>query len=145
MLRLNLSAQPSWVEPIPGVRLLLRPLSTTVMGEAREDPIMDGLSEATPRRELSITLGKALARTAILEWTGVGDEAGEPLPVTPAGVDALLELFPIFEWWQLHYVQPALSLDAEKNGSGLSLTGTSAGASPTALPAPDDAQSVPPS
>lgn len=145
MIRLSLSAEPRWLEPLPGLRILVRPLSTTVMGDAREDPIMEGLTEESPRRELAVRLGKALARAAILEWEGVGDEAGEPLPVTPAAVDALMELFPVFEFWQLHYVQPALTLDAEKNGSGPLPTGTSEGVDPTAAPAASAVPSAPPS
>jgi hypothetical protein len=46
---------------------------------------------------------------------------------SPAGIDALLEVWPIFEAFQAAYVSKGLLLDAEKNVSALSPTGTSAG------------------
>lgn len=49
------------------------------------------------------------------DWEGVGDEDGKPLPLTPEGIDALLELWPIFEAFQSTYIAGALILDAEKN------------------------------
>ena len=49
------------------------------------------------------------------DWEGVGDEDGKPLLLTPEGIDALLELWPIFEAFQTKYIAGALILDAEKN------------------------------
>ena len=60
---------------------------------------------------------------------------GSPALVTPAGIDALLEVWPIFEAFQAVYVSKGLLLDAEKNVSAPSPTGTSAGATATARPA----------
>jgi hypothetical protein len=45
----------------------------------------------------------------------VGDAEGKPLSVTPDGIDALLEIWPIFEAFQTRYIAGALILDAEKN------------------------------
>jgi hypothetical protein len=53
----------------------------------------------------------------------------------PAGIDALLEVQPIFEAFQAIYVAKGLLLDAEKNASAPSPSGTSAGATATAQPA----------
>ena len=69
------------------------------------------------------------------DWEGVGDADGNPVPVTPEGIDALLEVWPIFEAFQAVYVSKGLLLDAEKNASAPSPTGTSAGATATARPA----------
>ena len=52
-----------------------------------------------------------------------------------AGIDALLEVWPIFEAFQAVYVSKGLLLDAEKNASAPSPTGTSAEATATARPA----------
>ena len=49
--------------------------------------------------------------------------------------DALLDVWPIFEAFQLTYVSKGLLLEQEKNASALSPTGPSAGASDTAKPA----------
>jgi hypothetical protein len=90
-------------------------------------------------------MAKALARLVVLDWEGVGDEAGEPLPVTPEGIDALLDILPLFEAFQLRYVSKGLLLEQEKNGSAPSPNGTSAGATGTAAPAPEPVASAPPS
>ena len=82
-----------------------------------------------------LAMAKALARSAILDWEGIGDAEGEPLPVSPDAVDALLDIWPIFEAFNLLYVSRGMLLDAEKNGSAPLPTGTSVGAKATARPA----------
>ena len=57
------------------------------------------------------------------------------MPVTPEGIDALLEVWPVFEAFQASYMAKGLLLDAEKNASAPSPSGTSAGATATARPA----------
>ncbi|HEV8034934.1 hypothetical protein [Yoonia sp.] len=37
---------------------------------------------------------------AIKDWTGAGDEKGDPVPVSPAGINALLDIWPLFEAFQ---------------------------------------------
>ena len=46
---------------------------------------------------LALAMAKAVARRAVLDWEGVGDAMSQPLPVTPEGIDALLEIWPVFE------------------------------------------------
>ena len=58
---------------------------------------------------------RRLARLAILEWEGVGDAEGKPMPVTPEGVDALIDLWPMADAFERLYLGPALLLDDEKN------------------------------
>ena len=70
----------------------------------------------------------------MLDWEGVGDDAGDVVPVSPEGVDALLEIWPVFEAFQTQYVAKGLILDAEKNVSAPLPNGPSAGASGTARP-----------
>ena len=80
-------------------------------------------------------MAKALARRAVLDWEGVGDADGDPLPVSPEGIDALLDVWPVFEAFQTGYVAKGLMLEQEKNASAPSPNGPSAGATPTARPA----------
>jgi len=40
---------------------------------------------------------EALAERAILDWEDVGDADYNPTPVTPEGIAALLDIWPIFE------------------------------------------------
>ncbi len=135
MIRLNLTATPQWLDLAPGLRLLVGPLTTALMVSARADPAIETLPDTASPEELALAMAKAVARRAVLEWEGVGDEAGNLLPVTPGGIDALLEIWPVFEAFQTQYVARGLILDAEKNVSAPLPTGPSAGATATARPA----------
>jgi len=71
----------------------------------------------------------------VLAWEGVGDAAGTPIEPSPEAIDALLDIWPIFEAFQLVYVSKGLLLEQEKNASAPSPSGNSAGARATATPA----------
>ena len=88
-------------------------------------------------------MAKSVARRAVLDWEGVGDAMGQPLPVTPEGIDALLEIWPVFEAFQTQYVAKGLILDAEKKDFAPSPTGVSAGATGIARPARLPARTAP--
>ena len=135
MLRLDLTSEPRWLDLGHGVRLRTAPLTTALMVAARSDPAVEALPDTASDEERALVFAKAIARRAVTEWEGVGDADGNPVPVTPAGIDALLEVWPIFEAFQAVYVSKGLLLDAEKNASAPSPTGTSAGATATARPA----------
>ena len=121
MLRLNLSTEPRWLDLGHGVRLLVEPLTTAIMLAARSDPAIVAAAVEADRDtvhsndDLARIVAKAVARIVVKDWEGVGDEDGKPLPLTPEGIDALLELWPIFEAFQTKYIAGALILDAEKN------------------------------
>jgi len=121
MLRLNLSNEPSWLDLGHGVRLFVEPLTTAVMLAARSDPailaatqVAEG-EDSPSNDDLARIVAKAVARIVVQDWEGVGDAEGKPLSVTPDGIDALLEIWPIFEAFQTRYIAGALILDAEKN------------------------------
>jgi len=132
MIRLNLTAAPAWLTLAPGLRLYVAPLTTALMVSARADPAIEDLPDTATQEELALTMAKAVARRAVLDWEGVGDDAGEVVPVTPEGIDALLEIWPVFEAFQTQYVAKGLILDAEKNVSAPLPSGPSAGAIGTA-------------
>ena len=134
MLRLNLAREPYWLDLGHGVRLHVEPLTTALMMAARADPAVEALPETAGQDQLALAMAQAVARRAVLDWEGVGDAEGNPLPVTPEGVTALLEVWPIFEAFQLGYVAKGLVLEQEKNVSAPSPSGTSAGATATAKP-----------
>ena len=143
MIRLNLTAAPHWLELVPGLRLLVGPLTTALMVSARADLAIETLPEGATQEELALAMAKAVARRAVLNWEGVGDDAGNIVPVTPEGIDALLEIWPVFEAFQTQYVAKGLILDAEKNVSAPLPTGPSAGATATARPARGAAPTAP--
>ncbi len=143
MIRLNLTATPQWLDLAPGLRLLVGPLTTALMVSARTDPAIEGLPDGASQEELALAMAKAVARRAVLDWEGVGDAIGQPTPVTPEGIDALLEIWPVFEAFQTQYVAKGLILDAEKNVSAPSPTGPSAVATGIARPALAPAPTAP--
>ena len=144
MIRLNLTASPQWLTLAPELRLLVGPLTTALMVSARADPAIEALPEGATQEELALAMAKAVARRAVLDWEGVGDDAGNIVPVSPDGIDALLEIWPVFEAFQTKYVARGLILDAEKNVSAPSPTGTSVGATVTAKRARARVRTVPP-
>ena len=128
MIRLNLTAAPAWLTIAPGLRLQVAPLTTALMVSARADSAIEALPDTATLEELALAMAKAVARRAVLDWEGIGDDAGNIVPVSPEGIDALLEIWPVFEAFQTQYVARGLLLDAEKNVSAPSPTGPSAGA-----------------
>ncbi|PWG15785.1 hypothetical protein [Salibaculum griseiflavum] len=124
MLKLNLSTEPHWLDLGHGVRLFVEPLTTAVMMAARSDPSvrtiagddadLDRATDPGHDDQIAVIVAKAVARIVVKDWEGVGDAEGKPLPLTPEGIDALLELWPIFEAFQTDYIAGALILEQEK-------------------------------
>ena len=135
MIRLDLAAGPHWLELAPGLRLQLLPVTTAVMVAARSDPGVANLPAEASREDMALAMARAVARRVVTAWEGVGDAHGRPVPVSPEGIDALLEIWPVFEAFQARCLAPQLMWEAEKNVSAPSPTGTSAGAPATARPA----------
>jgi len=143
MLRLNLSHEAQWLDLGHGVEILVAPMTTALMLAARkeaqgqitlpEKPDDDATNLDTDG--IALAMAKAVARIAIQDWKGVGDDNGFSVPVSPEGIGALLDIWPIFEAFQTKYVARAMILDAEKNASPPLPTGSSAGAQSTAKPA----------
>lgn len=135
MLRLNLAREAEWLDLALGVRVKVEPLTTAIMVAARTDPAVRAIAPGTPDDSIAVIFAKAIAARAIVDWEGVGDADGAPIPVSPEAIDALLDLWPIFEKFQTAYVAKGLELEAEKNVSAPLLTGSSVGATDTAKPA----------
>jgi hypothetical protein len=135
MLTLDLTNVPRWHDLAPSVRVQLRPLTTALMVASRSDPEVENLPEAARDEERALAFARALARRAVIAWEGVGDAEGIALEPSPAAIDALLDIWPIFEAFQLTYVSKGLLLEQEKNVSAPSPTGRTVGATATATPA----------
>ena len=152
MLRLNISRSPTWLDLAPGVRILLQPADIELVSEAQSDQAFraalgdDDLPEdeaaalamdPASKQRIGLALAIALAKRAILEWEGMEDENGKPIPEPfDEGVEALMRIPSILRKFQREYMAPAMDLATEGNGSGASLSGTSAVVPTTAPRAP---------
>ena len=132
MLKLNLSNEPDWLDLGHGVRVFLAPLTTAMMVAARSDPALGALPADATDEEGALVFAKALARNTVTEWEGVGDADGNVIPVSPEGINALLDVWPLFETFQTDYIAKGLVLDQEKNVSAPLPNGSLAGARNTA-------------
>ena len=132
MLTLDLTNAPRWHDLAPGVRVQLRPLTTALMVATRADPEVEAVPDEATDETRAMAFAKALARRAVLDWEGIGDANGVPIDPSPEAIDALLDIWPIFESFQLTYVSKGLLLDQEKNASAPLPSGSSAGARATA-------------
>ena len=114
MLMLDLTNALRWHDLAPGVRVQLRPLTTALMVATRSDPAVEAVPEEASDEERAVAFAKALARRAVLAWEGIGDADGKPIDPSPEAIDALLDVWPIFEAFQLTYVSKGLLLEQEK-------------------------------
>jgi hypothetical protein len=142
MLKLNLSNEPTWLDLGHGVRVFLAPLTTAMMVAARSDPAIMSLPEDATDEESALVFAKALARNTVTEWDGVGDSDGNVVPVSPEGINALLDVWPLFEVFQTDYVAKGLVLDQEKNVSAPLPNGSSVGATDIARAASGPAKTA---
>lgn len=158
MLRLNVQRGPFWLDLIDGVRVEVLPLSTEVRMRATQaialtggkvvasddaDGEIDAADHGPDAITRDIVYMRALAAQAIIAWEGVGDEAGEPAPVTPENVTAFLDMYPLYQAFYIGYVLPGMRVVTEGNGSAPSPNGTSAGAETTAPPVPASVPNAP--
>jgi len=142
MIRLDLSNEPAWLDLGHGVRLHLQPLTTAMMVASRNDPAVAALNEDATDEESALIFAKALACNATLDWEGVGDSVGNVIQITPEGITALLDIWPLFEAFQTKYVAKGLVLDQEKNVSSPLPSGPSAGATDIAKPVKPNARAA---
>ncbi|MCP5364112.1 MAG: hypothetical protein H6905_02570 [Hyphomicrobiales bacterium] len=118
MITLNMASEPHWLDLGHGVRVHVKPCTTAVMmaarAEVQRNTVAD-LSEPEAAGLRAAELIKTLGKLAILDWEGVGGVEGEPLAITPNGIDALLDLWPMADAFERFYLGPVLLLDDEKN------------------------------
>jgi hypothetical protein len=122
MIRLELKRDDHWLDLGFGVRVHVRPCSAALVMAARSAAGRElgttGEPAAGPDAIVgmrTVTFLKALARLAIKAWEGVGDANGNAAAVTPEGIDALMDLWPMADAFERLYLGPALLLDDEKN------------------------------
>jgi hypothetical protein len=121
MLKLNLSNESRWIDLAGGVKIKAKPLTSAMMLAARNNPRVVALAKGRVDENVvqddvvALEVAKIIGGMVIEEWDGVGDAAGEPVPVSQDWIDALFDLWPIFEAFQVNVVAGAMLVDAEKN------------------------------
>ena len=146
MLNLDIPTEPRWLDLPEGVRLLTRPVTTAVMQAAQSAAArrLEAAREAGPldpdwERGLAfLYLVQGLARHAVLEWQGVGDATGAPLPLSPEAVEALMQHDAIASAFWAGATAPARAVVAEGNACapappGIGAAGPDTAAVATAL------------
>jgi hypothetical protein len=114
MLTLDLTNAPRWHDLAPGVRVQLGPLTTALMVATRSDPADEAVPEDTSDEERAVAFAKAPARRAVLAWDGIGDADGNPIGPSPEAIDAALDIWPVFEAFQLTCVSTGLAAGTGK-------------------------------
>lgn len=109
MIDLKVTREETDLELAPGVLVRVRPCSSAIMLAARSELRNEGGAEEQYGRMI-----RALARAAITSWEGIAF-GGEPAPVTPENIDAVMEIWPLFRAFEDQYYGRVMTLDAEKN------------------------------
>lgn len=133
MLRISADAAPRELELPHGVTFTVRPARSDIVIDAMAELRREGVELSDMEGAQRVVLAKALARRAVMSWTGVVDDTtGKAAPVAPEFVDAVLDDWQIFAAFEREYVLPLWQMVQEKNGSRSSRNGGSAGGGATA-------------
>jgi hypothetical protein len=138
MLRIGIKQEPRWIEIGSGVRLLVKPATTALITTARsrarrqleemrkasEQSKEAGLPYEGPDfADADATTGYAfalscvtLARELVIDWDGIGDEAGKPIPFAVDGLGEVLGYTGLAEAFFLAVSSGPEALSAEGNG-----------------------------
>lgn len=143
MLRLNLNKKPEWLDLGHGVRFFVAPITSETVLSSQSDPSVKFLGEDVSDAQCALVAAKVLAKKTVLEWDGVGDEDGNPIKMSEEGLNALLDVWPIFEAFQAKCVAGAMLVDAEKNASAPLPNGSTTGETTIAAPAEPPAKTAP--
>lgn len=159
MIRLSMQRESRWIDLDGlGVRLRVKPLTTAIMEAFRSeavkriaalrqqaeqqagagfplDPTGPNVTNPAWRDGLAAQfMAEALLRYAVEEWEGVTDDAGAPLPIDPASIEAFAAHDAAANAFLREIMAPLSAVAAEGNGSAPSSPGDG-GAEPTTAPA----------
>jgi hypothetical protein len=118
MFTLSLKPAPYWIDLPHGVRAQVLPARSTMVSEVNAElfAATDDDDEDTGARTSILAMSKAMARRVIVDWEGVGDEAGNAIAPSAEMIDALLEDPAIFNVFRDSYVLKAIEVAEEGNG-----------------------------
>jgi hypothetical protein len=128
MLKLNLVLEPQWLTLMPGVEVLVRPMSHAIWLSARASDSVAAAEASMDAHAWTFALGVEVAQRAITDWRGVGDEDGAAIAVSADGISALMHMRQPFNAFYDQYLGPWTLLAEEKKGFAPLPDGSSAGA-----------------
>lgn len=144
MLRLSLKTEPQWFDVWPGVRVLVRPITSAIIAAAKADPDFLANAPDAPRETFTVLFTQAVAKVAVIAWEGVGEDDGTPIKEpTPETIGRLMDFHQIADVFWRDCVSKAFLLADEKKGSAPLPNTTSVGARNTASTAKGRARSAP--
>lgn len=143
MLTLVIDREPRWIAVAEGAEVLVKPMTQGVWLSARHSEAAAEARTAADHGAWTFSIAMEIALRVIVDWKGIGDEAGKPLPVTAEGIAALMQEQEPFNRFFDAYVAPWIGLTAEKKGSAPLSDGTPEGAQNTAETAGSPAPPAP--
>lgn len=167
MFRLIVQTEPFWIDLPQGVRLKLRPLDSIVVMAARNHASREMQAAAVERQDrieagvpsddlpnfddqalqdaLSrVAFARALARYGAMDWGGVAsNEAGDPLPFSNDGAEALVAHPDMIDMFLVRYFATVDAVNAEGNASAPMPDGPTGLGATTAADVPPPVPSVP--
>lgn len=134
LVRLDLSLEDRWTTLLAGFDILHGPVTSAILAEAGHAASAlgeDGAPQTLEARTVAIT--RFIARAVIRDWRGVvNDATGEPLPVTPETIDAVMQVFPVFVAFNEKVVDARIRIEHEKKDLPPLQNGTSGAGQATA-------------
>lgn len=122
MLKLNQpKTEATWIDLLEGVRLQIRApsiahilLSREAAGRAYIEEREAGLLDEASDLRATTAMVIRYARAVIADWSGIGDANGDPAPVTPENIDALMARWDAYERFDQLVFTPALNANADR-------------------------------
>ncbi len=116
LVRLDLTTEDRWTTLMAGFDVLHGPVTSAILSEAGHaaNAVPDGDDQPTVEAR-TVAITKFIARAVIRDWRGVvNDATGEPLPVSPETIDAVMDVWPIFRAFNERVIDARIRIDREK-------------------------------
>lgn len=147
LVHLDLSTADRWTALIGAFEILHGPVTSAILSEAgyAVAPVTEADDvNAVSVQQRTVMITKFLARTVIRDWRGVvDDETGKDLAVSPAAIDAVMDIWPIFRAFNEKVIDARIRIDREKKDLPTLPNGGSAAGQNTAPTVTDLAPTAP--
>ena len=143
LVHLDFSTADRWTVLFGDFEVLHGPVTSAMMTEAGHATLtaqIDGAPVEMTLQARAVAITKFLACTVIRDWRGIADEAtGDVPPLTPATIDAVMDIYPVFRAFNEKVIDARVRIDREKKSLPILPNGISATGPDTAPTATDPA------